>query len=360
MNKAKIENGLGEVFSLLRKIGAENDPDWLSVVLFVRNLVHHLSVFTDDQKADMQQFVLTELSAKRVTATGLPKIVRHLDKLILENSSTLELQRALSTEQQSAVALLNEINQIVQQLKQTGINSETRIEDFGRKTLDVVESDKDKSSIATQVRGMVENLVAEVREEAREWRDRAEQLEQNVNYDPLLSDLYNRRALDSYLESETLEAIKEGKPLSLMMIDVDKFKNINDRFGHQVGDKVLKGLATVVKSHSVQFKGFSGRYGGEELVVVCTSTALKEAGLHAEAIRAGVEKFVFKLDEESHAENQVIQFTVSIGVATLLPGWGASELLRAADMAMYAAKRNGRNQVELFDEKTTEKPTAAT
>lgn len=348
----KTKKGMGDIYSMLRKIGLDNDPDWLSVVLFVRNLVHHLSVFTNDQKAKMQQFVFNEISNNRDAIKRLNRIIRHLDQMIIENTTALELKRALSSEQQSAAALLNEINQIVEQLKQTGINSESRIEDFGRKTLTVVESDSDKSSIAAQVRGLVENLVDEVRKEAREWKDRAKQLEQNVNFDPLLSDLYNRRALDSYLEEKTTEALRDGNPLSLMMIDVDKFKDINDKYGHQVGDRALKALAMVVKSHSVQFKGFSGRYGGEELVVVCKDTALDEAGLHAEAIRAGVENFGFKLNENSES-SKTIKFTVSIGVAALLPGWGASELLRGADMAMYAAKRNGRNQVEMFDENCT-------
>jgi diguanylate cyclase (GGDEF)-like protein len=130
-----------------------------------------------------------------------------------------------------------------------------------------------------------------------------------------------------------------------MMIDVDHFKNVNDTYGHQAGDDVLRALAGIINTHAIQYAGFAARYGGEDLVVVVQDMDLEQAALKAEALRADVENYDFRIRTNGQLEDTPIRFTVSVGVARLKVGWTAGELIGAADAALYQAKNSGRNRV---------------
>ncbi len=153
----------------------------------------------------------------------------------------------------------------------------------------------------------------------------------------------NRRGLMDGLTREVYRALRYQRPLSVLLVDVDHFKRVNDRFGHQFGDLVLTETAAALTS-TVRAADLVGRYGGEEFVVVLPETALGTAGLAAEKLRTAIEAHEF-----SDGERQA-RITVSIGVATLLeshisPATTARLLLGKADAAMYAAKRAGRNRI---------------
>ncbi|MFO1220293.1 MAG: sensor domain-containing diguanylate cyclase [Burkholderiaceae bacterium] len=157
-----------------------------------------------------------------------------------------------------------------------------------------------------------------------------------------LTGLANRRQFDATLRKEWFRALRDGTPLALLMIDIDHFKSLNDRFGHQVGDAYLAAVAGVIENNVRRAGDLATRYGGEEFAVVLPGTAASGALEIAESIRRAVAETSF-----SHLGGGV-HVTVSVGVASTVPmaGAGAAALVHAADAALYHAKRNGRNRVE--------------
>ena len=158
-----------------------------------------------------------------------------------------------------------------------------------------------------------------------------------------LTKLYNRAYFTSKLEEEFQRAERYNAHLSLMLIDIDHFKSVNDTYGHQAGDAYLEAVAGLVAS-SVRQVDTVARYGGEELAVILPSTNLSEAMVLADRLRERVE--ALDVSYGGHA----IRRTISIGVASLTEGSANStvEFLTAADRALYMAKRGGRNLVVLY------------
>jgi diguanylate cyclase (GGDEF)-like protein len=152
-----------------------------------------------------------------------------------------------------------------------------------------------------------------------------------------LSGVANRRYFDVRYAEERDRAERYKTPLSCLMVDIDRFKAVNDTFGHAVGDQVIQEVARILKK-AVRSCDFIARYGGEEFVALLPETDLKEARIIAERIRAGV--------EELKPPAGIEQVTVSIGVSIGLD----ERLVERADQALYEAKRNGRNRVEVWRE----------
>jgi diguanylate cyclase (GGDEF)-like protein len=153
-----------------------------------------------------------------------------------------------------------------------------------------------------------------------------------------LTNLANRKQLDTMLQEELTRARRYARDLSLLMLDIDHFKSINDTYGHLTGDYVLSGLAAILQRR-IRPNDRLGRYGGEEFCAILPETGSSSANSIAEDLRALVESHAFESDERR------ILVTVSIGVATLGEGMQANDLYRAADEMLYKAKRGGRNQV---------------
>ncbi len=163
-------------------------------------------------------------------------------------------------------------------------------------------------------------------------------LREQVIRDPLTG-LYNRRYLDESLERELAQAEQDSYPLSFVMIDIDRFKDVNDTFGHAAGDRVLQSLAKLLLSHS-RNGDIIFRYGGEELLAVLPNSDVNNAFQIAERWRAFFERSDIRM------EKQDLKATISCGVSSFpMDGRTKEELIYMADKAMYAAKRLGRNQV---------------
>ncbi len=155
-----------------------------------------------------------------------------------------------------------------------------------------------------------------------------------------LTGFFNRTHLMDLIETEINRSIRTGDVFSLAMIDIDKFKNINDTYGHQTGDYVLKTFASVLRS-VLRKTDFCGRYGGEEFLVVLTQTDLQAAQIFAERIRDCVEKSLFpSLGPDS-------KVTVSIGLTAYKMQENIERTIARADEALYRAKNGGRNRVEV-------------
>jgi diguanylate cyclase (GGDEF)-like protein len=162
-----------------------------------------------------------------------------------------------------------------------------------------------------------------------------------------LMGIFNRHYLDRRLKEETQRAQSYSKPLSIFMIDIDHFKIINDNYGHQIGDLVLKNIAQNIKE-SLRESDVLARYGGEEFVVILPRTQISTSYKLAERLRQVVENTQLPLPEEPGIDMLSIGGTVSVGVAGL-----TSEckdylcLIKNVDRALYQARQNGRNQVEM-------------
>jgi diguanylate cyclase (GGDEF)-like protein len=159
-----------------------------------------------------------------------------------------------------------------------------------------------------------------------------------------LTGFFNRRYLMETIVTENNRSNRTGSIFTLAMLDLDKFKNVNDTFGHQAGDEILITFSHIL-SNVLRKTDFCGRYGGEEFLVVLTQTNLQDAKVFAERIRACVEEFL-SLDM---GHGRKFGVTVSIGLAEHQRNEDIDKTISRADEAMYKAKKNGRNRVEVSE-----------
>jgi len=165
-----------------------------------------------------------------------------------------------------------------------------------------------------------------------------ESLENQAARDPL-TDLFNRRQVFTIVEDELQRYRRYGERCSLILIDADYFKRVNDELGHCAGDVTLKRIADVC-GQAVRDSDVVGRFGGEEFIIVLPHTDAAEAAVVAERIRATMSR------ADVVWQDRKIHVTLSLGVAEVGPGADSfDELLKAADQALYAAKHAGRNRV---------------
>jgi diguanylate cyclase (GGDEF)-like protein len=180
------------------------------------------------------------------------------------------------------------------------------------------------------------------------WADEVEALYQvrlaEGAFQDALTGLYNRRHFDERLTSELAAAQRHGRPLSLVLVDIDHFKKVNDEHGHLAGDEALKMVAFVLRG-AVRKEDVLARYGGEEFCVIARETALEGARVLAERIRLAVEHSHFAWQGQPLGVTVSIGVTVSVGAAAFEPGRSERDLLALADRALYAAKEQGRNRV---------------
>lgn len=168
-------------------------------------------------------------------------------------------------------------------------------------------------------------------------------LEKENITDPLTR-VHNRRYLDRRLGVEIARARRYHTPLSILLLDIDHFKALNDRYGHQAGDQVLGQLAREISS-TVRAADVVGRYGGEEFLIIAPNTPLPDALWLAERLREAIAARRFSA-VDMEGELQEIRVTASIGVAALEKGMNeAQQLIRAVDQRLYQAKGQGRNRV---------------
>ena len=176
-----------------------------------------------------------------------------------------------------------------------------------------------------------------IREDSVEARYH-EEIYQLATHDPLTG-LCNRRHFEELADKEIARALRQQRPATMCIIDVDWFKPINDRFGHHAGDEVLRQIASLINA-ATRKDDLAGRIGGEEFALLLAEIDAESAMAGVERIRSAVSHTAFVLNGEPHA------VTVSIGVAALTPARSSrSALMAAADQALYRAKHEGRNRI---------------
>ena len=167
-----------------------------------------------------------------------------------------------------------------------------------------------------------------------------EELGRLAMFDPL-TEVYNRRSLDELAARAVAEARRHARTLSVLVVDADHFKRINDEYGHEAGDRALKALVEVLR-RTARSEDLIGRLGGEEFVVLMPDADAIAGAAGGERLRIAIERSVFRVNDQS------VPLRVSIGVAALRdPRDDFAALLRRADHALYEAKRAGRNRVVL-------------
>jgi diguanylate cyclase (GGDEF)-like protein len=171
---------------------------------------------------------------------------------------------------------------------------------------------------------------------------------QHENITDHLIGIYNRRYLDRKIAEELPRVSRYGTPLSMLLLDIDHFKAVNDHYGHQVGDKTLKSLGQLLFK-KVRDTDIIARYGGEEIAILALQTSVSDAGDLAERLRRTVETSIMMPADEDD-KRPAIAITVSIGVT----GYDQQVtdnhvLIERADKALYKAKEGGRNRVIVFD-----------
>lgn len=187
-----------------------------------------------------------------------------------------------------------------------------------------------------------EQALSDSNERLQQKLDEITQLQARLNEQAIrdpLTGLFNRRYLETIVPHELTRCAREGSSLALIMIDIDHFKSVNDRYGHQGGDEVLKALAGLL-TETVRASDVACRFGGEEFLLVLPSISARNALERADQWRATFEQL------EVHSNGQVIRATLSMGIA-MHPENGSDlhALVHAADKALYQAKAAGRNRV---------------
>ena len=181
-------------------------------------------------------------------------------------------------------------------------------------------------------------MVQDINDTSTEMLSTLQKYEEKAIKDPL-TNVYNHGEIEAQFNSSLLYRQKSDNPVSFMMIDLDHFKEVNDNYGHAVGDTTLKTFAGILREFAADKKLMAGRWGGEEFVIVCRDKDGNAAYEMAEDFRKKVEE---------HRFPDILQITCSIGVTELAKNDTPEEAFTRVDKAMYESKQNGRNKVTLL------------
>lgn len=190
-------------------------------------------------------------------------------------------------------------------------------------------------AMSRRIERYTDDLRRQVAERTAELVEKNRELETLSTTDPLTG-LANRLRLDDLLANEQAAGEARGTRFSVILIDIDKFKSVNDTYGHQVGDVVLVRISRLLEQH-VRVRDVVGRWGGEEFLVICPDADAEEAGVIAERLRQAMAECDIAVTGPK---------TGSFGVSTYVPGDSIQSMIARADTALYRAKESGRNRVE--------------
>ncbi len=327
---------LRDVCKLLDEAGVPPDPKWTSLIMYLRSLKYNEALSTS-QKGAVQELFLDILRSRDFSDERYREVALAQEHIVA-SPYMQKLQLALSESAQ----LVRDFGTLLERRRGD-------VQDLGDFTVKTVSGGTPPDQAVRSLREAFHKLVQALDEDVRT-------LETVARTDDLTG-LANRRGLDERLDACVTRVAADNTPLSLLMLDIDLFKNVNDTYGHQVGDHVLRAVARHMAEEAGEASGgtaFCARYGGEEFVVLLDGQGLARAGEIAERIRERVSRVAFDLSAPGAGGKKTrVQCTVSIGVCQVDPHWGdmmVQRMLDCADAALYEAKRSGRNKVVCFGE----------
>lgn len=313
--------------------------------------------------------LLSELTIEKLLDACLHTIEIIIDSINDERQSAqhflLKLNEALTSVQQSLVSSLTSSNDIKQKMQALNEQIERQIDLLSKETksatsleqlqsmvsskLGVITSSlKDKEQLERQERELMLQALNSMAERLKELEEEANQFKKRLaeqkfrSLQDALTELPNRAAFDERYELEVKRAKRSGRPLSIVLADVDHFKNINDNFGHSAGDKTLKVIAKALKQ-SLRETDFIARYGGEEFILLFPDTDCKDLVVPLNTIREKIKRIPFKFKDTN------VPITISFGATELRTADTNREAFDRADDALYDAKRSGRDKVVFRD-----------
>ncbi len=293
----------------------------------------------DDEEAT------TEIIRKYLAASGFTRFIqisdsaKAMESIINEQPDVVLLDLMMPV---NGVQILEQVRQRKETFRIPVLTLTSNDDKITRTTLlnlganDFLQKPVDANELVARVRNALSSKIA-----FDQLAIRSAQLQADVLQDSLTG-LANRRAFDFELNRKMIEWERQRTPISLLLLDIDHFKMVNDRFGHQVGDTVLKSVAEIVRK-TTRKMDLPCRIGGEEFAVILPVTRVCESNQAAERIRHSIEEAFIR------TRTATLRVTVSLGVANAMKGDDAKLIFRRADSALYASKQRGRNCSTLHD-----------
>ncbi|WP_178862306.1 sensor domain-containing diguanylate cyclase [Thiomicrorhabdus cannonii] len=219
------------------------------------------------------------------------------------------------------------------------IGAHSNIHDLKTALIELEEKNQLLSSDNAKLKALTKNHTSKLQHLNQQLEQKVQTAEYNANHD-MLTGLFNRRRFEEQLEIEIQRTQRYQQPLSLMLLDIDYFKLINDRLGHKTGDLALQKLAQLLNAHT-RSNDFPARWGGEEFIIILPNTDLSAALRDAERLRREI------ADAELLPN---LKLTCSFGVTTYQAGDSLDNLFNRVDRALYLAKENSRNNVQTVND----------
>ena len=288
-----------------------------------------------EQRASLQREKVEIEELLRQLDTRLEEVASHLAGDAAEQKSAQE-----STQQLNLLVMdeVHELNTDVQRSADMGElrgRVRVRLETINTHLQDFRAREEQRLSSQSDRTARMRVRIAELERESRALQQSLQQ-EQRLALIDALTGIPNRAAYDARIEHEFLRWQRHGAPVSILAWDIDRFKNVNDAYGHKAGDKVLRVIGQHLAQH-VRGTDFVARYGGEEFVMILVGTAAEQAMIAADKIRSGIAGIGF------HFRDKPVTVTASCGITTFRSGDTPETIFDRADRALYRAKDAGRN-----------------
>jgi len=315
----------------LKRVAVPLNSKWPFTILWLRG-INESTVLLEKQKVELQSILLSILQKKNFSEFALEEIEQDIYTIITAQQVE-EIRRIMK----EATELAHDVHNI-----------------FGKRHDDIacmasaVDSDLAKGvepAVALAgLRSSLKDVIAKMADDIDSLK--------TLSWKDGLTGLANRRAFDDFLQKAMSSREENQTPISMIMLDIDYFKVVNDTFGHRVGDQVLQALAgqlvkVIQPLTAAGDNVLAARYGGEEFAIVLCGELAPRAAMLAEIIRKSASKIVLSpFEADGGSRREKVTLTVSCGVAELWEGWQGdwqAKLVEAADKALYRAKSSGRN-----------------
>lgn len=326
---------IGNFCAALDRAGVPAETRWRALIRFMRGVKDYLPV-NDAERVAMQNHMIELLREKIFSDAAYTQAVQ---------ACTAILMRPYEKELQSAT---EEISKLVDSFYTTIKGRHSDVTEFKEIAIATVTSGSPLNIVVEKLRAGFDTLKDAMQSDI----DRL----YTLSYMDALSGVPNRRAFDEAYAKAFAEKEATGTPLTLILIDIDHFKNFNDTYGHRIGDQAIRAVAKKLEKTLARYAPYRkelllSRYGGEEFAILCTGEAAPIAPVVAKACRADMEAYSFVIrDTNGHIHKESVQITISLGVALIQEGFTGAMLLDAADSALYRAKQSGRNRVEIANQ----------